>query len=94
VTRGFQKIFCSLKPSREFRDWNCKARNVVEGFLSGFAPQPLFRAVGPSSCQHREYVRPETIPRRIDWKVWSKTDKYYIKAIRRRNESALARLLG
>ncbi|NJR42943.1 MAG: DUF58 domain-containing protein, partial [Akkermansiaceae bacterium] len=28
--------------------------------------------------QHREYVAGDD-PRRIDWKAWSKTDKYYIK---------------
>ena len=28
--------------------------------------------------QHREYVAGDDL-RRIDWKVWSKTDKYYIK---------------
>src|SRR3954470_11869874 len=28
--------------------------------------------------QHREYVAGDD-PRRIDWKMWSKTDKFYIK---------------
>src|SRR5690606_5323961 len=29
-------------------------------------------------AQHREYAAGDDI-RRIDWKVWSKTDRYYIK---------------
>jgi uncharacterized protein (DUF58 family) len=53
------------------------ARNVVEGFLSGGHRSPYF-GQSIEFAQHREYVAGDDI-RRIDWKVWSKTDKYYIK---------------
>jgi len=53
------------------------ARNVVEGFLSGLHRSPYF-GQSVEFAQHREYVAGDEI-RRIDWKVWSKTDKYYIK---------------
>jgi uncharacterized protein (DUF58 family) len=53
------------------------ARNVVEGFLSGGHRSPYF-GQSIEFAQHREYVPGDDI-RRIDWKVWSKTDKYYIK---------------
>lgn len=53
------------------------ARNVVEGFLSGLHRSPYF-GQSIEFVQHREYVPGDDI-RRIDWKVWSKTDKYYIK---------------
>jgi len=54
-----------------------RARNVVEGFLSGLHRSPYF-GQSVEFVQHREYVRGDDF-RRIDWKVWSKTDKYYIK---------------
>jgi uncharacterized protein (DUF58 family) len=54
-----------------------QARNVVEGFLSGLHRSPYF-GQSVEFVQHREYVAGDD-PRRIDWKVWSKTDKYYIK---------------
>jgi uncharacterized protein (DUF58 family) len=53
------------------------ARNVVEGFLSGGHRSPYF-GQSIEFAQHREYVAGDDI-RRIDWKVWSKTDKYYVK---------------
>lgn len=53
------------------------ARQVVEGFLSGLHRSPYF-GQSIEFAQHREYVAGDDI-RRIDWKVWSKTDKYYIK---------------
>ena len=54
-----------------------QARNVVEGFLSGLHRSPYF-GQSVEFVQHREYVAGDD-PRRIDWKAWSKTDKYYIK---------------
>jgi uncharacterized protein (DUF58 family) len=54
-----------------------RARHVVEGFLSGLHRSPYF-GQSVEFVQHREYVPGDDF-RRIDWKVWSKTDKYYIK---------------
>lgn len=54
-----------------------KARQVVEGFLSGMHRSPYF-GQSIEFVQHREYVPGDDV-RRIDWKVWSKTDRYYIK---------------
>jgi uncharacterized protein (DUF58 family) len=53
------------------------ARNVVEGFLSGGHRSPYF-GQSVEFARHREYVPGDDI-RRVDWKVWSKTDKYYLK---------------
>ena len=54
-----------------------RARNVVEGFVAGLHRSPYF---GQSTefVQHREYVAGDD-SRRIDWKVWSRSDRYYIK---------------
>lgn len=53
------------------------ARSVVEGFLSGLHRSP-YLGQSIEFAQHREYTPGDDI-RRIDWKVWSKTDRYYIK---------------
>jgi uncharacterized protein (DUF58 family) len=54
-----------------------QARQVVEGFISGQHRSPFF-GQSLEFVQHREYVPGDDI-RRVDWKVWSKTDKYYLK---------------
>jgi uncharacterized protein (DUF58 family) len=54
-----------------------RARHVVEGFISGMHKSPFF-GHSVEFVQHREYTRGDDI-RRLDWKVWSKTDRYYIK---------------
>ena len=54
-----------------------RARQIVEGFLSGLHRSPYY-GQSVEFVQHREYVAGDDF-RRIDWKVWSKTDKYYIK---------------
>lgn len=54
-----------------------RARKVVEGFVSGLHRSPYF-GQSIEFVQHREYVQGDDT-RRIDWKVWSRTDKYYLK---------------
>ena len=54
-----------------------QARGIVEGFLSGSHRSPFF-GQSVEFAQHREYTPGDDV-RRIDWKVWSKTDKYYVK---------------
>jgi uncharacterized protein (DUF58 family) len=54
-----------------------RARHVVEGFISGMHKSPFF-GHSIEFVQHREYVPGDDI-RHLDWKVWSKTDRYYIK---------------
>ena len=54
-----------------------RARQIVEGFLSGLHRSPYY-GQSVEFLQHREYVPGDDF-RRIDWKVWSKTDRYYLK---------------
>lgn len=69
----------SLSPSAMARvqRLELEARGVVEGFLSGQHRSP-YLGQSLEFAQHREYVPGDDI-RRIDWKVWSKTDKLYLK---------------
>ena len=54
-----------------------RARHIVEGFLSGMHRSPYF-GQSIEFRQHREYSYGDD-PRHVDWKVWAKQDRYYIK---------------
>jgi len=54
-----------------------KARLVVEGFLTGLHKSP-YRGFSVEFAEHRQYMPGDEI-RRIDWKVWGKTDRFYVK---------------
>ena len=54
-----------------------RARHVVEGFLSGMHRSPYF-GQSIEFRQHRQYAYGDDL-RYIDWKVWAKQDRYYVK---------------
>lgn len=54
-----------------------RAKKAVEGFLTGMHKSPFF-GHSVEFVQHRDYTAGDDI-RHLDWKVWSKTDKFYIK---------------
>ncbi len=54
-----------------------RARLIVEGFFSGMHHSP-HRGVSVEFADHRAYTQGDDL-RHIDWKVFAKTDKYYIK---------------
>jgi uncharacterized protein (DUF58 family) len=54
-----------------------RARHIVEGFISGMHKSAVF-GHSVEFVQHREYTPGDDI-RHLDWKVWSKTDRFYIK---------------
>lgn len=54
-----------------------QARLIVEGYVAGMHPSP-YHGFSVEFVQHREYVPGDDV-RHVDWKVWSKTDKYYLK---------------
>ena len=54
-----------------------RARHIVEGFLSGQHRSPVY-GQSVEFVQHREYT-PGDDMRRIDWKVWQRSDKFVIK---------------
>jgi len=53
------------------------AKTVVEGFLLGLHRSP-FRGFSVEFAEYRQYVPGDEI-KHIDWKVYAKTDRYYIK---------------
>jgi uncharacterized protein (DUF58 family) len=53
------------------------ARNVVDGFINGLHRAPHFGA-SIDFAEHRGYVPGDDI-RRLDWRLYARTDKYYLK---------------
>ena len=53
------------------------ARQAVEGAISGQHRSP-HKGFSVEFAQHREYVQGDEV-RRVDWKVFAKTDRYYVR---------------
>ncbi|HEY1065762.1 MAG TPA: DUF58 domain-containing protein [Pirellulales bacterium] len=53
------------------------ARDAVEGFLAGRHRSPT-RGASAAYLDHRAYT-PGDDPRSIDWKMYARSDKYYVK---------------
>jgi uncharacterized protein (DUF58 family) len=54
-----------------------RARHVVEGLLSGMHRSPYF-GQSIEFLQHRQYAPGDDL-RHVDWKVWGKQDRLYVK---------------
>ena len=54
-----------------------RARFIVEGFLSGLHASP-FHGFSVEFSEHRRYSRGDD-PKNIDWLVFAKTDRFYVK---------------
>jgi uncharacterized protein (DUF58 family) len=53
------------------------ARSVVDGFINGLHRAPFFGA-SIDFAEHRGYVAGDDI-RRVDWRLYARTDRYYVK---------------
>jgi uncharacterized protein (DUF58 family) len=54
-----------------------RARFIVEGFLAGLHASP-YHGFSVEFSEHRKYVPGDDV-RDIDWNVYAKTDKYYLR---------------
>ncbi len=74
-----------LKPSviNQIKRLDLRAQFVVKGFLHGLHASPL-HGFSVQFSEHRRYS-PGDDPRNIDWRVFAKTDKYYIKKFEAEN---------
>lgn len=68
-----------LKPNviHQIKRLDLRAQFVVKGFLHGLHASP-FHGYSVQFAEHRKYT-PGDEPRTIDWQVYAKTDKYYVK---------------
>ena len=65
------------KVLEKIKQLDVRARLVVEGFITGQHKSP-FHGFAVEFAGHREYSPGDEL-KYIDWKVWSKTDRLYIK---------------
>ena len=71
------KRFLHPEAIRRIGRLELRARHIVEGFLSGMHRSPFF-GQSIEFVQHRQYVPGDDL-RHIDWKVWGRQDRLYIK---------------
>lgn len=53
------------------------ARTVVDGFINGLHHSPYF-GLSVDFAEHRQYTPGDDI-RRVDWRVFGRTDRFYVK---------------
>src|SRR5438270_3517425 len=68
-----------LRPDviRQVARLDLRAKFIVEGFLSGLHASP-FQGFSVEFSEHRKYVPGDDL-KDLDWTVYAKTDKYYLK---------------
>ncbi|MBP8975230.1 MAG: DUF58 domain-containing protein [Bacteroidetes bacterium] len=68
-----------LQPSvvAQITSMELRARFVVEGFITGLHRSP-YHGFSVEFSEHRQYMPGDDV-KRIDWKVFGKTDRFYIK---------------
>ncbi|HMB68886.1 MAG TPA: DUF58 domain-containing protein, partial [bacterium] len=54
-----------------------RARAVVEGFVSGLHKSP-YKGFSVEFAEHRQYMPGDPL-KTIDWKVYGKSDRFYVK---------------
>jgi uncharacterized protein (DUF58 family) len=59
------------------QDLELLARTVVDGFINGLHRAPYFGA-SVDFAEHRGYVAGDDI-RRVDWRIYARTDRYFVK---------------
>ena len=77
MTTASQHTYLDSKTLDRIKRLDVRARLVVEGFITGQHRSP-YHGFAVEFATHREYAPGDDI-RHIDWKVWSKTDRLYIK---------------
>jgi len=61
----------------QLASFELRARMIVEGIMSGMHRSP-YQGLAVEFAEHRQYAPGDSI-RQIDWKVFARTDKMYVK---------------
>lgn len=69
--------FLDPKTLTKISNLDLKARLIVEGYISGHHKSP-FHGFSVEFAEHREYSPGDDF-KHLDWKVWAKSDRFYIK---------------
>ena len=72
-------------------DLELLARGVVEGFVAGLHKSP-YKGFSVEFMEYRPYM-PGDDPAHVDWKLFARTDRYYIKEFEDETNTALHLLL-
>jgi len=83
--------FVDPKVLARVKDLELLAKSVVDGFINGLHRAPHFGA-SVDFAEHRGYVAGDDI-RRVDWRLYARTDKYFIKQYEADTNANLAILL-
>lgn len=76
ATRELEK-YLDPKVISRIQRLDLRTRLIVEGFITGLHRSP-YQGLSVEFAQHREYVPGDDI-KHIDWKVYCRSDRYYIK---------------
>lgn len=72
-----KRKFLDPKTISRLDNMNLRARLVVEGFIIGLHKSP-YHGFSVEFAEHRPYMPGDEI-KYVDWKLYGKTDRYYIK---------------
>lgn len=74
-----EKSLKSLDPRTlaKLKGLHLRARHIVEGYVAGLHRSP-FHGFSIEFAEHREYAPGDDL-RYVDWKVFGRTDKFYLK---------------
>ncbi len=73
---SYQK-YLNPRTLAELKGLELKARMIVEGYVSGLHKSP-YHGFSIEFAEHREYVQGDDL-RYVDWKVFGKSDRFYLK---------------
>jgi len=71
------KKYLDVATLERLKRLDVRARLIVEGFISGQHRSP-YHGFAVEFATHREYAPGDDL-RHIDWKVWSRSDRLYVK---------------
>jgi len=79
MVRADQSYRVLLEPSflAKLQGLDLIARMIVEGFLTGLHKSP-YHGFSVEFAEHRQYMPGDPI-RHVDWKVYAKSDRFYLK---------------
>jgi len=76
MAEDYQK-YLSPRTLAKLEGLELRARHVVEGYVSGMHRSP-YHGFSVEFAEHREYVHGDDL-RYLDWKLFGRTDKFYLK---------------
>lgn len=73
----YSRTYLDPRTLAKIKALEIKARQIIEGLVAGSHKSP-YQGMSVEFVEHREYVPGDDV-RHIDWKVFGRTDKFYLK---------------